>query len=100
MSRSFPRVSHTLVLLNIIIFLRLVTACIFTNGRIQLDEKFFHSNRMKIRKRYEDGSPIVNGISVNMIMKEERNVIIRFEIAMMMMMMHRVRNLDINEINF
>lgn len=55
---------------------------------------------MKIRKRYEDGSPIVNGISVNMIMKEERNVIIRFEIAMMMMMMHRVRNLGINEINF
>lgn len=100
MSRSFPRVSHTLVLLNIIIFLRLVTACIFKNGRIQLDEKFFHSNRMKIRKRYEDGSPIVNGISVNMIMKEERNVIIRFEIAMMMMMMHRVRNLGINEINF
>lgn len=38
---------------------------------------------------------MINGISVNMIMKEERNVIIRFEIVM-----HRVRNLGINEINF
>lgn len=38
---------------------------------------------------------MINGISVNMIMKEERNVIIRFEIVM-----HRVCNLGINEINF
>lgn len=66
------------------------------NGRIQLDEKFFHSNRMKIWKRYQDGSPMVNGISVNMVMKEERNVIIRFDIVMM----HRVRNLGIDEIKF
>lgn len=66
------------------------------NGRIQLDEKFFHSNRMKIWKRYEDGSAMVNGISVNMVMKEERNVIIRFDIVMM----YRVRNLGIDEIKF
>lgn len=39
---------------------------------------------------------MVNGISVNMVMKEERNVIIRFDIVMM----HRVRNLGIDEINF